>query len=247
MTRLRADRLLLARGLVDSRARAQAEIEAGHVRSGAHVVTKPSERLAEDALLTLEGVAVPYVSRGGLKLAHALDRFEIDVKGRIALDVGASTGGFTEVLLARGAKRVYAVDVGHGQLHPRLRADARVIALEGLDARKLTRVHVPEAPDLVTVDVSFISILKVLPALLALAAPDALFVVLVKPQFEVGRAKIGEGGIVRDVSAREEAVARVRTFLEERGLSVLGVAESPITGGDGNVEYLLAAERHSTT
>ena len=245
MTRLRADQLLLARGLVESRARAQAEIAAGHVRSGAHVVAKPGERLAEDAPLALEGTAIPYVSRGGLKLAHALDRFALDVKGRIALDVGASTGGFTEVLLARGAKRVYALDVGHGQLHPRLKADARVVSLEGVDARKLSRALLPEAPGLVTVDVSFISVLKVLPTLLALAAPDALLVLLVKPQFEVGRAKIGKGGIVRDVSAREEAVSRVREWLEERDFEILGVAESPITGGDGNVEYLLVATRTS--
>ncbi len=214
MTRLRADQLLLVRGLVESRARAQAEIAAGHVRSGARVVEKPSERLAEDAPLALEGTAIPYVSRGGLKLAHALDHFALDVKGRVALDVGASTGGFTEVLLARGAARVYALDVGHGQLHPRLKADARVVSLEGVDARKLTRAQIPAPPDLVSVDVSFISVLKVLPAILALAAPDALFVILVKPQFEVGRAKIGKGGIVRDVAAREEAVARVRAFLK---------------------------------
>jgi 23S rRNA (cytidine1920-2'-O)/16S rRNA (cytidine1409-2'-O)-methyltransferase len=133
--------------------------------------------------------------------------------------------------------------VGRGQLHPRLKADARVVSLEGLDARKVARVHVPEAPDVVTIDVSFISVLKVLPALLALAASNAIFVILVKPQFEVGRGKIGKGGIVRDVSAREEAVARVRAFLEDRGLTILGVAESPIKGGDGNVEYLLAAKR----
>jgi len=243
MTRLRADQLLLARGLVESRARAQAEIAAGHVRSGVRVVEKPGERLAEDAPLSLTGTAIPYVSRGGLKLAHALDHFALDVKASIALDVGASTGGFTEPLLARGAKRVYALDVGRGQLHPRLKADARVVSLEGLDARKLARVHVPEAPDVVTIDVSFISVLKVLPALLALAAPNAIFVILVKPQFEVGRGKIGKGGIVRDVSAREEAVVRVRAFLEDRGLTILGVAESPIKGGDGNVEYLLAAKR----
>jgi 23S rRNA (cytidine1920-2'-O)/16S rRNA (cytidine1409-2'-O)-methyltransferase len=246
MARMRADQLLVERGLVESRARAQAEIAAGHVRSGAHVVAKPSERLAEDAPLTLEGVAIRYVSRGGLKLAHALDRFALDVKGRIALDVGASAGGFTEVLLSRGVRRVYALDVGRGQLHSRLKADSRVSSLEGLDARKLTRAHVPEAPNIVTVDVSFISVLKVMPALLALAAPDALFIILVKPQFEVGREKIGKGGIVRDARAREEAVARVRAWLEEQDLKILGAAESPIAGGDGNVEYLLAADRHST-
>jgi 23S rRNA (cytidine1920-2'-O)/16S rRNA (cytidine1409-2'-O)-methyltransferase len=243
MARMRADKLLLARGLVESRARAQAEIEAGHVRSGAHVVAKPSDLLAEDAPLSLDDSAVPYVSRGGVKLAFALDRFGLDVRGKLALDVGASTGGFTEVLLARGARRVHAVDVGHGQLHPRLKADARVISLEGLDGRKLTRVHVPEAPEVVTVDVSFISVLKILPALLAFAAPGALFMILIKPQFEVGRAKIGKGGIVRDAATREEAVARVRAWLEEQDLRILGVADSPIMGSDGNVEYILAAQR----
>lgn len=243
MARMRADQLLVARGLAESRARAKAEIEAGRVRAGAHVVAKPSERLAQDAPLSLEGTAVPYVSRGGLKLAQALDRFALDVKGRIALDVGASTGGFTEALLRRGAKRVYAVDVGRGQLHPRLKEDPRVVSLEGLDARKLARTHMPKAPDLVTVDVSFISVLKVMPALLALAAPDALFVILVKPQFEVGRAKVGRGGIVRDEKARAEAVAAVRAFLEARGVQLLGVTKSPIRGGDGNVEYLIVASR----
>jgi 23S rRNA (cytidine1920-2'-O)/16S rRNA (cytidine1409-2'-O)-methyltransferase len=246
MARMRADQLLVARGLVESRARAQAEIAAGHVRSGEHVVARPGELLTEDAPLTVEGVAIPYVSRGGLKLAHALDHFGLDVRGRVALDVGASTGGFTEVLLVRGAARVYAVDVGHGQLHPRLKAEARVLSLEGLDARKLTRAHIPEAPDLVTIDASFISVLKILPGLLALAAPGALFVILVKPQFEVGRVKVGKGGIVRAAAARAEAVQRVRAFLEAQGLHILGVTESPITGGDGNVEFLLAARLRSS-
>jgi 23S rRNA (cytidine1920-2'-O)/16S rRNA (cytidine1409-2'-O)-methyltransferase len=231
---------------VESRARAKAEIEAGHVRVGTRVVAKPGERLDEDAPLALDETANPFVSRGGLKLAYALDRFGLDVKGRVALDVGASTGGFTEVLLTRGAKRVYAVDAGRGQLHPRLKEDPRVVSLEGLDARKLSRAQVPEAPDIVTIDVSFISVLKVLPAALALAAPAALFVALVKPQFEVGRAKLGKGGIVRDEKARAEALAAVRAVLEQAGLTVLGAAESPIRGGDGNVEYLVAASGSRT-
>lgn len=243
MIRKRADQLLLARGLVESRARAQAEIEAGHVRSGARIVQKPSERLAENAALSLEGTAIPYVSRGGLKLAHVLDLFLLEVTGRVALDIGASTGGFTEVLLSRGAARVYAVDVGRGQLHPRLKADARVISLESQEARTLSRAQVPEPASIITVDVSFISVMKVLPGVLAMAAPDALLVVLIKPQFEVGRAKIGKGGIVRDKSARKDAVVRVRAWLEEQRWLVLGVTESPIAGGDGNVEYLLAARR----
>ncbi len=239
--RERADKLMVARGLVPTRARAQAEIGAGHVLTAGRVVQAASERLGLDAPLNLTEGANPYVSRGGLKLAHALDVFAIQVEGRVALDVGASTGGFTDVLLRRGAARVYAVDVGQGQLHAQLRTDERVIVLERTDARALRRCLIAEPIDIITMDVSFISVLKVLPHVLQFSKPGAHAVILVKPQFEVGRDRVGKGGTVRDEIARREAVVRVRAFLEEHRWTVLGESESPIRGGDGNVEYLIAA------
>jgi len=180
------------------------------------------------------------VSRAGLKLAHALAAFGLDPAGAVALDLGASTGGFTQVLLAAGAAEVWAVDVGHGQLAPLVAADPRVRAIEGLNVRDLTTDHVP-APDWIVADLSFISLEKALPPALALAKPGAVLVALVKPQFEVGRAAVGKGGIVRDTAAVAAARARIRAFLEAAGWTVTGEAESPITGGDGNVEYLIAA------
>ena len=244
MTRERADRLLVARGLVESRARAQAEIAAGHVTSGGRVIAKPSEMLDADTDLVLSAEALAYVSRGALKLIQALDHFGLSPERRIALDLGASTGGFSEVLLERGAKRVYAVDVGHGQLHPRLKADPRVVSLEGTDARALKAMHIPEAPGFITADLSFIGLEKALPAALALAAPGAVLVALVKPQFEVGPEGVGKGGIVRDRALRDAALRRVTRWLSgQPGWHDLGVTESPITGGDGNVEFLSAAQR----
>jgi 23S rRNA (cytidine1920-2'-O)/16S rRNA (cytidine1409-2'-O)-methyltransferase len=239
---MRADLLLVARGLVESRTRAQAEIAAGHVTSGGRVIAKPSEMLAEDAELSLTD-AFPYVSRSALKLRHALDHFGLSPEGRVALDLGASTGGFTEILLERGAARVYAVDVGHGQLHARLKTDPRVVSLEGTDARALSAAVIPEPPGFITADLSFIGLEKALPAALALAAPGAMLVALIKPQFEVGPEGVGKGGLVRDASLREAAVQRIRLWLSAQpGWHDRGVVQSPITGGDGNVELLTAAE-----
>lgn len=239
----RADLLLVERGLVESRSRAAAVILAGKVFSGERRIEKAGDLLAEDAPLGLRGQDHPWVSRGGLKLAHALDHFGIDPTGRICLDVGASTGGFTDVLLARGAAKVYAVDVGRGQLAWKLRQDPRVVLREGLNARHLSREQLPEAPSLIVCDASFIGLATVLSAPLALAAADAELVALIKPQFEVGREGVGKGGIVRDPALREAACARVAEWLgQQAGWRVRGVVESPITGAEGNVEYLIAAD-----
>jgi 23S rRNA (cytidine1920-2'-O)/16S rRNA (cytidine1409-2'-O)-methyltransferase len=240
--RKRADVLLVERGLFESRAKARAAIEAGGVIANGRVVAKAAEALDE----TSEILAAPahlWVGRGALKLVHALDAWPIPVAERVVLDIGASTGGFTEVALSRGAARVYAVDVGRGQLHPRLAADPRVVSLEGLDARSLTTEHICEPPGLVIADVSFISLAKVLPAALALAADEADLVALVKPQFEVGPKRVGKGGLVKDPAARTEALAGVRGFLEASGWPVLGTAESPIAGGEGNLEWLAWARK----
>ena len=194
----RADQLLVEQGLAESRTKAQALILAGLVSCGERRVDKPGEQLTEDASLALKGRDHPWVSRGGVKLAHALDHFPIAVQSSVALDIGASTGGFTDVLLSRGTRRVYAVDVGHGQLAWKLRRDPRVVVLERLNARRLTRAHIPEPVDLITCDTSFIALSVVLPAPLALAAERAQLVALVKPQFEAGRVQVGKGGVVRD-------------------------------------------------
>ena len=239
----RIDHLLVQRGLFDSRARARAAIEAGLVTADGAVVKKPSEQVAEDAVLTAEP-AHRFVGRGALKLNHALTLWPIPVEGRIVLDVGASTGGFTEVCLERGAARVFAVDVGQGQLHPRIKADPRVVDLEKIDARDLTPDLIPDSPDLIVCDASFISLSKVLPTALSLAAPGADLVTLVKPQFEMdNRAEVGRGGVVRDETARQAALDRVVGWLEAGGWAVRETTESPIEGGDGNVEYLAWARR----
>jgi 23S rRNA (cytidine1920-2'-O)/16S rRNA (cytidine1409-2'-O)-methyltransferase len=242
MTRKRADVLLVERGFFESRAKARAAIEAGGVSAGGRPVTRASEAIDEHAELAA-AAAHPWVGRGALKLVHALDAWPIEVDGGTALDVGASTGGFTEVCLARGAARVYAVDVGRGQLHPKLAADPRVVGLEGTDARALTPDLIPESPRLVVTDVSFISLAKALPAALALAAPGADLVALVKPQFEVGPERVGKGGVVKDEAARAEALAGVAAFLEGAGWTVRATADSPIAGGDGNREHLLWAKK----
>jgi 23S rRNA (cytidine1920-2'-O)/16S rRNA (cytidine1409-2'-O)-methyltransferase len=240
--KIRVDQLLVDRGLAESRARAQALVMAGLVYSETKRIEKPGQQVAPDTPIELKGQDHPWVSRGGLKLVHGLDHFGIDPVGRVALDVGASTGGFTDVLLSRGAAKVYAVDVGHGQLAWKLRQDGRVVVLERTNARHLTTEHVPEPVDLIVCDASFIGLQTVLPAALALAAPGAHLIALIKPQFEVGRERVGKGGVVRDPDLRHEVCERIRTWLEQLpGWHVLGIAESPIRGPEGNVEFLIAA------
>ncbi|MBX6426653.1 MAG: TlyA family RNA methyltransferase [Variibacter sp.] len=240
-SRMRADRLLVERGLFESRAKAQAAIEAGLVTADSVRVRRAAEEIACDARLEAEP-AHPWVSRGGVKLAHALDALRYDVAGCVCLDVGASTGGFTDVLLARGAARVYAVDVGSGQLHARLRTHPRVASLERTDIRALERARLDPAPSLATVDVSFISLKAVLPSVVALMRPPARLVALVKPQFEVGRAHLKKG-IVRDAALQEAACEEIAACLRALGLTVAKILPSPIRGGDGNAEFFIGAAR----
>lgn len=240
----RADQLLVEQGLAESRARAQALILAGRVFAGARRIDKPGERVADDAAVEVRGREHPWVSRGGVKLAHALDHFAVDATGRVALDVGAATGGFTEVLLARGAKRVYAVDVGRGQLAWRLRQDPRVVLHERTNARRLDRALIAEAVEIITCDASFIGLATVLPAPLALAAENAVLVALVKPQFEAGREHVGSGGIVRSGEVQRAVCERVGGWVAAQpGWTLIGIVESPIHGADGNREFLLCARR----
>lgn len=242
-SRMRLDSALVERGLVASRSRARDLVLRGAVTVDGRRAGKPAEMVACDAELAVaEGLAAQ-VSRAAAKLEAALERFDLDPAGRLALDVGASTGGFTQTLLARGAVAVTAVDVGRDQLHAELRGDPRVVSLEGFDARQLTREQLPEPVAAIVADVSFISLAKVLPAALALAAPGCWLVALVKPQFEVGREGLGKGGIVRDEAARARAVAGVEAFLAGAGWRVLGSMPSPLPGKDGNQEYLVAARR----
>jgi 23S rRNA (cytidine1920-2'-O)/16S rRNA (cytidine1409-2'-O)-methyltransferase len=236
--------LLVARGLAESRTRAQSLIMAGAVFSGERKLAKAGDMLADDAALEVRGKDHPWVSRGGIKLDHGLTHFGFDVTGAVALDVGSSTGGFTDVLLGRGAAKVYAVDVGTNQLAWKLRQDERVIVHEQTNARSLTREVIPEAVDIVVCDASFIGLAKVLEAPLELARPAAKLVALVKPQFEAGRAEVGKGGVVRDPAVHERVCEEARRWVESRGWSVLGIAESPITGPEGNVEFLLGAVKH---
>lgn len=245
MAKRRIDLLLVRRGLFDSRARAQAAIAAGLVTADGQVATRFSQEVDEDAVLAAEP-AHPWVGRGGVKLDHALSLWPVPVEGRVVLDVGASTGGFTQVCLSRGAARVYAVDVGRGQLHPSLAADPRVVDCSGVDARSLTSETVSEPPGLIVTDVSFISLAKALPPALALARPGADLVALVKPQFEVGRDHVGKGGIVKDEAARSSALDAVVAWLERAGWPVQATADSPIAGGDGNREFLLWARKAGT-
>ena len=240
----RLDQLLVERGLAESRTRAQALVLAGKVFSDDKCLDKPGLGLAADAPLRLKGADHPWVSRGGVKLAHALDHFQIDPAGRVCLDVGASTGGFTDVLLSRGAARVYAVDVGRGQLDWRLREDPRVQVLERTNARRLDRRHVPEEVDIVVCDASFIGLATILPAPMALAGPGAVLVALVKPQFEVGKGRVGKGGVVRDPALHREVCEGIEAWLAARpGWRGLGLTESPLTGPRGNKEFLIAARR----
>ncbi|MGE4220217.1 MAG: TlyA family RNA methyltransferase [Alphaproteobacteria bacterium] len=243
MTRQRIDHILVARGLAESRTRAQALIMAGAVWLGERRIDKPGDMLPADAPVELRGRDHPWVSRGGVKLAHGLAHFAVDPANSICLDVGASTGGFTHVLLANGAARVYAVDVGRGQLDWSLRNDPRVVVLEGVNARTLTAEQIPDPIDLVVTDVSFIGLEKALPAALALAKPGAVLIALVKPQFQAGREHVGKGGIVRDPAVHDMVCRHVADWLESTGWHVIGLTGSPIEGAKGNREFLIAAQR----
>lgn len=245
MGKLRADQLLVDRGLAESRTRAQALIMAGLVFSGERKLDKPGQTLADDAPVEVRGRDHPWVSRGGIKLAHALDHFGWDVAGAVAMDVGSSTGGFTDVLLSRGAARVYAVDSGTNQLAWRLRQDPRVIVHEQTSARVLTAAHVPEPIDVIVCDASFIGLAKVLGVPLGFASADARLCALIKPQFEAGRGEVGKGGVVRDPAVHARVCAEVAAWLTSRGWAVTGVESSPITGPEGNVEFLIAAQHFS--
>ncbi|HST36598.1 MAG TPA: TlyA family RNA methyltransferase [Allosphingosinicella sp.] len=237
----RADQLLVDRGLAESRAKAQALILAGLVFTGERKIEKAGQALPEDAPLAVRGKDHPWVSRGGIKLAHALHHFGWDVSGAVALDVGSSTGGFTDVLLQKGAAKVYAVDVGTNQLAWKLRQDPRVVVHEQVNARYLTDAVVPEPVDILVCDASFISLAKVLDAALSFARPGGRLIALVKPQFEAERSEIGKGGVVRDLAVRQRVCDAAAAWLESRGWTIEGVTESPITGPEGNVEFLLAA------
>jgi 23S rRNA (cytidine1920-2'-O)/16S rRNA (cytidine1409-2'-O)-methyltransferase len=240
----RLDQLLLDRGLVESRAKAQALVMAGKVFSGEKRLDKPGQPMAEDAALEVRGQDHPWVSRGGVKLAHALDHFGLSPKGLVCLDIGASTGGFTDVLLTHGAARVHAVDVGHGQLAWKLRSDPRVVVHEKTNARFLAAEQIGEQAGALVCDASFIGLATVLHAPLALCAPGAWAVALIKPQFEVGPGAVGKGGVVREPAQHRAVVARVSAwFADQPGWAVLGTTESPITGPEGNREFLIAARR----
>ena len=242
--KLRLDRLLVDRGLAESRERAQVLILAGRVLVNGQKREKAGMLVAEDAVLRIIGEPLPFVSRGGLKLEAALKEFRITVEDKVALDVGASTGGFTDCLLQHGVKKVYAVDVGYGQMAWKLRQDHRVVTIERTNIREIDPSLLPEPIDIAVADVSFISLEKVIPAILKFLKLDAQIIALIKPQFEVGKGRVGKGGIVRDEEARADAVSRIVAFVREQGLDVKGVIPSPITGQDGNVEYLVHAMRH---
>jgi 23S rRNA (cytidine1920-2'-O)/16S rRNA (cytidine1409-2'-O)-methyltransferase len=241
--KIRADQLLVSRGLAESRTRAQALIMAGAVFSGEKKLAKAGDLLAEDAPLEVRGKDHPWVSRGGVKLDHGLTHFGFDVTGAVALDVGSSTGGFTDVLLSRGAAKVQAVDVGTNQLAWKLREDPRVVVHEQTNARSLDVSIIPDPVDIVVCDASFISLAKVLEAPLKLAKRGARLVALIKPQFEAGRDEVGKGGVVRHPAVHERVCADARAWVESQGWTVLGITSSPITGPEGNVEFLLGAEK----
>ncbi len=247
MAKIRVDRLLVQRELVESRTRAQALIMAGKVFSAERKIAKAGESLADDAPLEVRGRDHPWVSRGGIKLAHGLAHFGWDVTGAVAIDVGSSTGGFTDVLLTNGAARVYAVDSGTNQLAWKLRQDARVIVHEQTSARILTDEHISEPVDIIVCDASFISLAKVLDTPLSFAAPAARLVALIKPQFEAGREEVGKGGVVRDAAVHDRVCAEVRGWLEGIGWPVVGIVQSPVTGPQGNIEFLIGAERLEST
>ncbi len=239
----RVDQLLVERGLAESRARAQALVMAGLVFAGETKIDKPGHQLAEDAALDVRGRDHPWVSRGGIKLAHALAHFGLDPAGAVAMDIGSSTGGFTDVLLSHGADHVFCVDSGTNQLAWKLREDPRVTVLEQLSARLLTREHIDRPCNWVVCDASFIGLAKVLEVPLQLADTPCQLVALIKPQFEVGREEVGKGGVVRDSALHQRVCDEVRDWLEGLGWQVQGIATSPITGPQGNVEFLIAARR----
>jgi 23S rRNA (cytidine1920-2'-O)/16S rRNA (cytidine1409-2'-O)-methyltransferase len=239
--KLRLDRLLVERGLAESREKAQAIIAAGQVLVNGQRKDKAGMSVPADAELRITGEALPFVSRGGLKLAAALKEFRISVEGRTALDIGASTGGFTDCLLQHGCEKVYAVDVGYGQMAWKLRQDPRVVVIERTNIREMPPSLVPGPVDIAVIDVSFISLEKVIPSVLKFLQKGSELVALIKPQFEAGRGQVGKGGIVRDEATRTAVVAKIEEFVKSAGLEVRGVIPSPITGQDGNVEFLLHA------
>ncbi len=241
--KVRVDNALVERGLAESRTRAQALIMAGTVFTGEIKVDKPGQQIATDAALEVRGRDHPWVSRGGIKLAHALDHFGIDLRGTVAMDIGSSTGGFTDVLLSRGAQHVFAVDSGTNQLAWKLRDDPRVTVLEQTSARILTPDLIDRACNMVVCDASFISLSKVLDRPLELAAPQCRLIALIKPQFEVEKAEVGKGGVVRDTTLHERVCNEVRDWLQGFGWEIEGIVTSPITGPKGNVEFLISARR----
>ncbi|MEE8278153.1 MAG: TlyA family RNA methyltransferase [Thermoanaerobaculia bacterium] len=240
---MRLDRLLFELGHFPSRERARRAVMAGLVRVDGRRVDKPGAQVAAEAMVEVTGPKEPFVSRGGRKLAHALEHFGIDPEGSVALDVGCSTGGFTDCLLQRGARRVYAVDVGYGQLDHRLRQDRRVVVMERTNARHLAPEAIPEPCDLVTVDVSFISLLKVVPALLAFLPPGGRLLALIKPQFEAGRGQVGKGGVVRDEALRRRIVEERARELASLGLELVGIVDSAVMGAKGNREAFALLRR----
>lgn len=239
MTKQRLDKLMVERGLAPSRERAQALIMAGQVVVGDHAVDKSGHQVPVDSEIRIKGDVLPFVSRGGLKLRKALHQFGIDVSGLVAIDVGASTGGFTDCLLQAGVLKVFAVDVGHGQLAWKLQQDPRVINIEKTNIRYLTPDKLGETPDLAVIDASFISLSKILPATVALIKPGGRIIALIKPQFEVGKGEVGKGGIVRDPADHQRVIEDVCRTAQAMGLEVAGLCESPITGADGNREFLI--------
>ena len=241
--KVRVDQLLVTRGLAESRTRAQALVMAGLVFSADRKIAKSGDNLPDDAPLEVRGRDHPWVSRGGIKLDHGLTHFGWDVAGAVAIDVGSSTGGFTDVLLSRGAVRVYAVDSGTNQLAWKLRQDDRVVVLEQLSARLLTADHIPEPVDVIVCDASFIALAKVLPVPMGFAKPGARLLALIKPQFEAGRGEVGKGGVVRDPAIHDRVCADVSSWLTAQGWAVDGLTTSPITGPEGNVEFLIGAHR----
>jgi 23S rRNA (cytidine1920-2'-O)/16S rRNA (cytidine1409-2'-O)-methyltransferase len=243
VTRRRLDDELVRRGLYASRSRARDAVLRGTIKVDGSTASKPAQPVLETAAITIADAARDYVSRAALKLKHALDLFAVPVKARMALDLGASTGGFTQVLLEAGAAHVTAIDVGHGQMDERIAKDPRVTLIEGLNARDLDRSNIGHAVDLVVCDVSFISLKLALPHALDMAEPGAWLVALIKPQFEVGREALGKGGIVNDAAAHQRVCADVRLYIESRGWAVEGLAPSPVEGGDGNREFLIVARK----
>ncbi len=245
--KIRLDQLLVERGLAESRTRAQALIMAGHVHVAGKKADKAGQQVKDDAEISVTGKDHPWVSRGGIKLAHALDEFAIDVTGMTAIDVGSSTGGFTDVLLSCGASHVFAVDSGTNQLAWRLRQDPRVTVHEQTSARILTAEHITQTADIIVCDASFIGLAKVLERPLSFATDGAQLVALIKPQFEAGRTEVGKGGVVRDTAVHERVCNEVRAWLQSMGWDILGLTTSPITGPQGNVEFLIWSKKSSAS